>query len=160
MNRGDVFGRDGKARTAVATEQGGEDGKLEQALRNFRLSVHAWSDAELNTPRTIMMTAGQRSWRLAAGCALGLVLIAGGVSGGVYQHHRRVVEQAMRHQNELRHQIEAQPRLVAQQKARPQTVAQADSEADLLAKVDSDVSREVPAAMEPLAQLMAESGNQ
>jgi hypothetical protein len=27
---------------------------------------------------------------------------------------------------------------------------------DLLAKVDSDVSREVPNAMEPLAQLMAE----
>jgi hypothetical protein len=27
---------------------------------------------------------------------------------------------------------------------------------DLLAKVDSDVSREVPAAMEPLAQMMAE----
>jgi hypothetical protein len=29
---------------------------------------------------------------------------------------------------------------------------------DLLANVDSDVSREVPAAMEPLAQLTAEDG--
>jgi hypothetical protein len=33
--------------------------------------------------------------------------------------------------------------------------AQAEEE-DLLAQVDSDVSREVPSAMEPLAQLMAE----
>jgi hypothetical protein len=30
-----------------------------------------------------------------------------------------------------------------------------EEEEDLLAKVDSDVSRQVPAAMEPLAQLMA-----
>jgi hypothetical protein len=35
-------------------------------------------------------------------------------------------------------------------------LVKADSEADLLAKVDSDVSRAVPAAMEPLAQLMVE----
>ena len=39
-------------------------------------------------------------------------------------------------------------RQVAEQRAR--------EEEDLLAKVDSDVSREVPSAMEPLAQLMAE----
>ena len=31
---------------------------------------------------------------------------------------------------------------------------------DLLAKVDKDVSREVPAAMEPLGQLMAEDETQ
>ena len=41
-----------------------------------------------------------------------------------------------------------QQRLMAEQRAR--------EEEDLLAKVDSDVSREVPSAMEPLAQLMAE----
>jgi hypothetical protein len=29
---------------------------------------------------------------------------------------------------------------------------------DLLASVDSDVSRQVPAAMEPLAQMMVDSG--
>jgi hypothetical protein len=43
-------------------------------------------------------------------------------------------------------QVEQQ-RLMAEQQAR--------EEEDLLAKVDSDVSREVPSAMEPLAQLMA-----
>jgi len=33
-----------------------------------------------------------------------------------------------------------------------------EDEEELLAKVDSDVSRVVPSAMEPLAQLMAEDG--
>ena len=42
-----------------------------------------------------------------------------------------------------------QQRLVAAEQAR-------EEEEDLLSKVDSDVSREVPSAMEPLAQLMAE----
>ena len=45
-----------------------------------------------------------------------------------------------------------QERLAAQQ--RDQQAQQEDE--DLLAKVDSDVSRDVPVAMEPLAQLMAE----
>jgi hypothetical protein len=40
-----------------------------------------------------------------------------------------------------------------------QDSAQAQDE-DLLASVDSDVSREVPAAMEPLAQLMDDNGTQ
>jgi ssDNA-specific exonuclease RecJ len=45
-----------------------------------------------------------------------------------------------------------QEQLAAQQ--RSQQARQEDE--DLLAKVDSDVSRDVPAAMEPLAQLMVE----
>jgi hypothetical protein len=45
-----------------------------------------------------------------------------------------------------------QKQLAADQ--RNQQVKQEDE--DLLAQVDSDVSREVPSAMEPLAQLMAE----
>jgi len=44
--------------------------------------------------------------------------------------------------------VAEQQRLAAQERARQE-------EEDLLAKVDSDVSREVPSAMEPLAQLMA-----
>jgi hypothetical protein len=43
-------------------------------------------------------------------------------------------------------------RLAAEQRNR--------DEEELLAKVDSDVSREVPSAMEPLAQLMAEDDTQ
>jgi hypothetical protein len=48
--------------------------------------------------------------------------------------------------------VAQQQRLAAQQ--RDQQAQQEDE--DLLAKVDRDVSREVPVAMEPLAQLMAE----
>jgi F0F1-type ATP synthase epsilon subunit len=74
---------------------------------------------------------------------LALVLVTGGVSGGFYE----------RHQKELR--IAAAARLAEQQRAAREFEAREDEE-DLLAKVDSDVSRVVPSAMEPLAQLMAE----
>ncbi|MGA2674787.1 MAG: hypothetical protein ABSE99_16340 [Terracidiphilus sp.] len=119
------------------------DAEFEQALRNFRSSVHAWSEAAYNRPRTAAKTVRQRSWRLAAGWALGCLLVAGSVSGGVFEHH---------HRQELARIAAA--RAAEQQK---QVAAQrAREEEDLLAKVDSDVSRQVPSAMEPLAQLMAE----
>ena len=121
------------------------DEELSQALVNFKLSVHAWSDAELSRPRTIAQGVRHRSWRLAAGVAMGCTLIAGGVSGGVYERHQR--HETARIAAEAR--AAEQQRLVAAEKAR-------HDEEDLLAKVDSDVSRETPSAMEPLAQLMAE----
>jgi hypothetical protein len=46
----------------------------------------------------------------------------------------------------------AAARLAEQQKALREQQAKQDDE-DMLAKVDSDVSREVPSAMEPLAQM-------
>ena len=58
--------------------------------------------------------------------------------------------------------IENVPREAQQQKAlqlAEQQRAQV-TDADLLATVDSDISRTVPAAMEPLAQLMDESQSQ
>jgi len=126
-----------------------QDDQFEQALRNFRLSVHAWSEAELSRPRTTAMTVRRRNWRLATGVALGCVLVAGGVSGAVYERHQRQVELArIAAQREADHQ-----RQLALQKAR-------EDEDQLLAKVNSDVSREVPDAMEPLAQLMGDDGSQ
>jgi|WetSurMetagenome_2_1015567.scaffolds.fasta_scaffold700626_2 hypothetical protein len=121
----------------------GEEGELDEALSNFRLSVHAWSDAEFSRPRAAVQHVRRRIWRLAAGWALGCVLIAGTASGGVYQHlHRQQLAriEAAR--------IAEQQRLAAIERAR--------QEEDLLAKVDSVISREVPSAMEPLARLMAE----
>jgi hypothetical protein len=50
-------------------------------------------------------------------------------------------------------------RVAAAQQAERQRAAaeqRAREEEDLMARVDSDISREVPIAMEPLAQLMAE----
>ena len=122
------------------------DSELDEALTNFRLSVHAWSDAAFSHPRTAAAAVAPRQvWRLAAGWALGCVLIAGGASAGVWQHQQREMRIAAA-------RVAEQQRLVAQQRERQ---ARQEDE-DLLAKVDSDVSREVPVAMEPLAQLMVE----
>ncbi len=120
----------------------GEQDELDEALRDFRLSVHAWSDAAYLRPRRASVASSHwRASRLAVGLALGCVLVAGGASAGVWEHHQREMRIAAA-------RIAEQQRLAAQQRARQE-------EEDLLAKVDSDVSREVPSAMEPLAQLMA-----
>jgi hypothetical protein len=121
------------------------DQELSEALVNFKLSVHAWSDAELSRPRMMAQGVRRRSWRLAAGLALGCTLVAGGVSGSVYERHQK--QEAAKIAAEAK--VAEQQRLVTAEKAR-------QDEEDLLAKVDSDVSRETPSAMEPLAQLMAE----
>jgi hypothetical protein len=119
------------------------DPVLKQALGNFRASVCAWSEAAYARPRTVRKVAARRTWRLAAGWALGVLLLAGSVSGGVYERHHRQELARIAAVREA-----AQQRQLAAERAR--------EEEDLLAKVDSDVSREVPSAMEPLASLMAE----
>jgi uncharacterized protein HemX len=120
-----------------------QEAGMQQVLADFRSSVHAWSESAYNRPRPLIKAAPHRVWRLALGWALGCVLVAGGVSGGVYERH---------HQQQMARIAAArqaqQQRLAAEQRAR--------EEEDLLARVDSDVSREVPSAMEPLARLMAE----
>jgi hypothetical protein len=125
--------------------------ELDEALDNFRLSIHAWSEAAFSRPRTVVAAlAPRRVWRLAVGWALGCVLLAGGASAGLWEYQQWEMRSASA-------RVAEQQRLVAQQ--RNQLARQAEQQRldeDLLAKVDRDVSREVPAAMEPLAQLMAE----
>ncbi len=121
------------------------DPMLEKAIKEFRSSVHAWSAAEYGRPRTAVNSVRRRSWRLAAGWALGCALAAGSAAGGLYEHHHR--QEVAR--------IAVAARQAEQQRAAQERQAR-DEEEDLLAKVDSDVSRTVPSAMEPLAQLMAE----
>jgi len=125
------------------SEPSGDPGQLEEALRDFRLSVHAWSEAVYSRPRTVAEPARSRMWRPAAGWVLGCLLVVGGLSGGLYEQHQR--QQTAKAAAE---RIVEQQRQVAQERARLE-------EEDLLAKIDRDVSREVPSAMEPLAQLMA-----
>jgi hypothetical protein len=107
-----------------------------------RMSVHAWSDAAYSRPRTTAQIVRHRSWRLAVGWALAALLMVGGLSGGMFERHRRIE----------RERTAVAARLAEQQKVLLEE--QAKEEEDLLAKVDSDVSRQVPSAMEPLAQLM------
>jgi uncharacterized protein HemX len=124
---------------------GQESDEMDEALRDFRLSVHGWSEAVYSQPRTVAVPARRRGWRLAAGWALGCVLVAGSLSGGgLYKHRQKQMRIAAEHMAE---QQRLAIQLQTQEKARQE-------EEDLLAKVDSDVSRQVPSAMEPLAQLM------
>ena len=119
--------------------------ELDQALARFRQNVHAWSEAAYSRPRSVAPVAVHRSWRMATGWALGCVLAAGSLAGGVYEHHRQAIAKAIAKMNA--DQDARQRQLAVQQRA-------GNADEDLLATVDSDVSRAVPAAMEPLAQLM------
>jgi hypothetical protein len=142
-----LAGKPEKARAVTEPHEGAPQGPavqepaLEEALKNFRMSVHAWSDAAYSRPRTQARIVRRRSWRLAVVWALAGVLMVGGVSGGMFERHQKIEQARI-----------AAARLAEQQKALREQ--QAKEEEDLLAKVDSDVSRQVPSAMEPLAQLM------
>jgi hypothetical protein len=146
-----------------------EDPVVAEALKNFKASMNAWGNAAMSRPRTTVRTV-RHTWRLAASWALGCVMAAGSVAGALYERH---------HQQELARiaamhvaaQKAAQERAAAGQSAvaivpapsaKRQSPAANTSEQDedLLATVDKDVSREVPAAMEPLAQLMNENGTE
>ena len=115
------------------------DLNLDGALRNFKLSVDSWSEAAYSD-RRVAQSAPRRNWRPVAAWALGCALVASSVSGVVYQSHERQIEAK-----------QAAAKVAAQQKQAADLKA-ADEE-DLLASVDSDVSRQVPSAMEPLAQM-------
>jgi hypothetical protein len=138
-----------------------EDKAVEQALRNFKASVHAWSDAAWSEsvlsdaaqsnaarPRTAIKSS-RHGWRLAAGWALGCAVAAMSVAGALHEREHRQ-QQARVAAAQAATQKAAQQKLtdVAQQLSAAQT------DEDLLANVDSDISRAVPAAMEPLAQMM------
>ncbi len=117
------------------------DAELKQAIGNFRQCVHAWSEAAYSRPRVEARVARHRSWRLAVGWALGCVLAAGSLTGGLYERH---------HRQEL-------ARIAAAQAARQRQLAaeeRAQEDRNLLATVDNEVSSAVPQAMEPLAELM------
>lgn len=123
------------------------DPDLEMGLRNFRTSVHAWSEAVYQRPRLIEAAPRRMAWRKAASWALGSVLVAGGVGGGLleYQHRQEQARVAAAREAQLQREIqEERARLAAEE----------------LAKVDSDISRQVPDALEPLAQLMSTDGSE
>jgi hypothetical protein len=145
---------------ALAADEGlnpEQDLDLQEAIRDFRLSISAWSEAAYNRPRVMVELGRRRRWRLAAGWALGCVVVIAGASGGIYEHLHQQQEVVWNQhlQQEARvatTRVAEDEQLASEQ--RGQRVHK--EEEDLLAKVDSDVSRQVPSAMEPLAQLMTE----
>jgi hypothetical protein len=121
------------------------DLELEAALKDFKSSVHAWSDAAYSRPRKVARTV--RSWRLAASWAMGCLLVVGSVSGGLLERQ---------HKMEMARIAAAQQAADREKQLREQEARAKVTDEDLLADVDSAVSRQVPSAMEPLAQLMTE----
>jgi hypothetical protein len=154
MNFGKNFGEDRNIQAEPGASNT-EDMALEQALKNFRMSVVAWSDAAYSRPRTVTQAVRRKSWRLAAGWAMGCALAVGVVAGAGYERHRG--QELARIEAE---RVASQQRLAQEQQGLLREQQAKAEEEDLLAKVDSDVSREVPSAMEPLAQMMAEDGRQ
>ncbi|HEV2136551.1 MAG TPA: hypothetical protein VGR47_20190 [Terracidiphilus sp.] len=144
-------GKDERDERKTAGEDLETDAKLEQALTDFRSSVHAWSAAAYHRPRSLESSVRRRSWRLAAGWALGCILVAGGVTAGVVEHQQN--EQAARMAALAQQQAREQQEAVAKEQAREQDTG-------LMAKVDSDTAQEVPDAMEPLARMMEDGGTQ
>lgn len=138
--------RQGTGRAEEQADLDELDPALKQALADFKANVRAWSDAAYNRPRPARSGAVRKSWVLAAGWSLAAVLLASGVSGGVYVHHENV----------LRAQLAAQRAAEQQRQAAQRAEQEAQLEEDILASVDTAVSREVPRAMEPLAQLSEE----
>jgi hypothetical protein len=122
------------------------DPTLQAAMRDFRASVHAWSDAAYNRPRPVVASAPQRSaWRRSAAWVLSLTLSFGIVGTAAYDHHHNAV--TAREQLQRQQDLDRQ-RVLAQQREK-------ETE-ELMANIDSDVSRQVPTAMEPLAALMTD----
>lgn len=148
-----------------------EDPVLEQTLRHFKESVDAWSEAAYSRPRTVVLQA-RHGWRRSAAWALGCLLALVCIGGGVYQrfHSQDVATTAAlksAEQKAAKERLARVEKLAATEKSLEQKAAaqssstaapSADENDDLLATLDNDVSREVPAAMEPLAQLMDDSG--
>ena len=126
------------------------DPAMKQALGDFKASVRAWSEAEFGR-RVTRPALVHRTWRLALGWSLAGLLLAGTVSGGLYERHVSQIRAAeaaavaAQHERELAAQREKE--LAAQEEA-------------TLANLDTDVSRDVPSAMEPLAALGDETGTQ
>jgi hypothetical protein len=125
----------------------GLDPAIQSALLNFRRSVHAWSDATNQRPRTVEVAPRRRVLRAAAAWTVGSLLIAGAAGGGFLEEQHRQ-EQA---------RVAAAREAERQRQVQEERTRQAEQE---LALVDRDVSREVPDALEPLARLMTVDDSQ
>lgn len=157
-----------------------DDPVLAEALKHFKASVDAWSEARYSRSRASAPAARFAAPRRRLGLvwALGCVVAAGSLAGGVFEHHQRqemARAEAQKSAQKAAQQAELD-RLAAEEAAAAKAALQqraserastatassaasaGDPDKDLMAKVDSDVSQQVPAAMEPLAQLMDDSG--
>jgi hypothetical protein len=149
----------------------GENREFAETIGNFKASMDAWSDAALSRPRAVAASSLRPAtrWRLAASWALGCLLATGSLAGALHVmvHRQDLAKQAAQQaeQKAAAASPQAAPATSTQESKDPSSASTPKPEAEsqdaaLLATVDSDVSRQVPAAMEPLAQLMDDDSTQ
>jgi hypothetical protein len=186
MSNRNKLGRDNLTEKilAVETDDPIVDSLTAAALENFKTSLNAWSEAvrseaAYSRPRAAVRAVGRAgaSWRLAATWMIVCMFAVGSLAGGLYERHQRQAQARIAAlkaaEQESAAQQKATQKLDLTNNAPEQRVAAAivvtrrqptavksaaANDAELLATVDSDVSRQVPAAMEPLAQMMDSSG--
>jgi hypothetical protein len=131
------------------------DREVEEAIKSFRLTMHSWSERELNRRPAAASARTARSlwhWRMAPAvtwsAAAALAIAAVGVPVGV--HHHNVV---------IRDKAAAEARIHRLQEVQAAQIVAGKAEDDkLLEHVDTDIAQDAPDAMQPLASLMANSG--
>ena len=128
-----------------------EDPQVEAALRQFRQSVHAWSEQEFSRPRAVAPRPATwlARWHKPLVVALGCVVVVAGLSVPVGVHHQHAV--AAQQQAQI---LEQQRK--ADEAARQLALSKVDDD-QLLADVDEDIAQATPAALEPMASLMRET---
>lgn len=133
------------------------ESELKETLDGFRENVQAWSEVAGWQPRKERGHAPLH-WRRALGWALGGVVVVVG-AGGLLRMRRPVGSTVSAPQIAMSERTteteEARPESQSAETPRLMRVERAPEVAhaeDLLAKVDSDVSRQIPEALEPLAQ--------
>ena len=127
-----------------------EDPQVLEALRHFRESVHAWSDAEYSKPKLVRQSKRSTVWTMITspllGWSLAAAVLAATVGVPVTVHHQRVIEIQHREAAEKQQKLE-------EEKAAQARAAAIDDDA-LLSHVDSDIAQDAPDAMQALSSLM------
>lgn len=136
------------------------DSHVEEALRNFRLSMHSWSEHELTRRPAMQMQPARSAWHwfmapaATWAAAAALAIAAVGVPVGVHHHNAAIAQQKA--DDEAR-----QRKLQEIQEAAQTQIAHTNIDDDkLLQHVDSDIAQDTPDAMQPLASLMSDSGTE
>lgn len=134
------------------------DSHVEEALRNFRLSMHHWSEHELSRRPSTQTQPVHSVWHwlmapaVTWAAAAAIAITAVGVPLGIH-HHKVVVAQE---------QAAVVRQHMPQQTPEPAPTQVANSVDDdkLLEYVDADIAQQTPDAMQPLASLMKDSGTE
>jgi hypothetical protein len=129
-----------------------EDQEVQAALKNFRASVHAWSEEEYGRAHSVRSAqrSGLSRWMASPvlGWGMAAVLAVAAVAVPVSVHHERQVA-AAEHAAQLQHERQAA-------EAAARLAASSVDDEYLLSHVDSDIAQATPDAMEPLASLMSD----